>query len=451
MTPEPPAPGVRPTPLFVLGTPRSGTTFLQQVIDAHPEVFVTDELRAVSWLVQEAGQAPGGLHRPRQPLPHRPTGRAFAEYLLDNAARILVPFYLRQARRAGKPAIRYWGDKYPHYDEILHLLPRLFPEARYVLIHRDLRDTISSVMTSFEWPVERAAPFVCLIYDRYVRKADDLIRAGVVPAERFLHVNYLDLNTDAAAEAGRLFAALGLGYPGGHRGPGAGTDAASRRTASAARADPAAVRDRGLAPALGARPVACRPASVLRGDRRDRRSRGHRQPPAAGGALRLPGAVGASSSGRGHPEGEERGTGEARRRPGCARRPTPPRESVRVRAPPSRSEAARLDLRRSRRRNPADPDGRAPRGTPAPGGRRGRASLWISTAAMVPARRTREGRDLPGALTPPGRGGRRGAPGPGRAPGTSPAARCPAAARRPPPARSPRSCPPASARSGRGR
>ena len=142
----PPSPSrPRPTPLFVLGAPRSGTTFLQQVIDAHPEVFVTDELRAASWLVQEAGKLREGrtVHGNPYPLTQ---GRAFAEYLLDNAGRILLPFYLQQARRAGKPAIRYWGDKYPHYDEILHLLPRLFPEARYVLIHRDLRDTISSVM-----------------------------------------------------------------------------------------------------------------------------------------------------------------------------------------------------------------------------------------------------------------------------------------------------------------
>ncbi len=215
MSPAPPAvrsPAARPDPLFVLGAPRSGTTFLQRVIDAHPEVFVTDELRAVSWLVQEAGRLREGfpVHGNPYPITH---GRPFAQYLLHSAGRILVPFYLQQARRAGKPAIRYWGDKYPHYDEILHLLPGLFPEARYVLIHRDLRDTTCSVMQNFRWPAERAALFVCLIYDRYVRKAGELVGAGVVPAERFLHVNYLDLNTDAVTEAGRLFAALGLGYP----------------------------------------------------------------------------------------------------------------------------------------------------------------------------------------------------------------------------------------------
>jgi len=206
------APGARPDPLFVLGPPRSGTTFLRQVIDAHPEVFVTDELRAASWLVQEAEKLGEGRTVHGNPYPLT-LGRPFAQYLLDNAGRILLPFYLRQAKRAGKPAIRYWGDKYPHYDEILHLLPRLFPEARYVLIHRDLRDTITSVMNQFGWPVEQAAPFICLIFDRYMHKADELVATRVVAAERFLHVDYMDLNTRVEAEAGRLFAALGLGYP----------------------------------------------------------------------------------------------------------------------------------------------------------------------------------------------------------------------------------------------
>jgi len=276
----------RPTPLFLLGTPRSGTTFLQQVIDAHPEVCVTDELRAVAWLVQEAGKLREGrtVHGNPYPLTR---GRVFANYLLRNADRILVPFYLREAKRAGKPAIRYWGDKYPHYDEILHLLPGLFPEARYLLIHRDLRDTIASVMTRFEWPADRAAPFVCLIYDRYVRQAEALTRDGTVPPERFLHVNYLDLNTDAAAEAGRLFAALACPTP-KPPPPGCGSWPASRRTASAARGAPPRPSTSVTPPALGAGPHPRRRAGRAAGDRRDRRCRDPGQRHAAGRAVRLP-------------------------------------------------------------------------------------------------------------------------------------------------------------------
>lgn len=199
-------------PLFVLGVPRSGTTFLQQVIDAHPQIFVTDELRAISWLVREAGRLREGFPVHGNPYPVNYGGQ-FADYLLNNAAWILSTFYVRQANRAGKPAIRYWGDKYPHYDEVLHLMPRLFPRAHYVVIHRDLRDTVCSVVNGHQWTVERAAPYVCLIFDRYMRKIETLLGPDGVPPDRFTHVNYLEFSRNVEAEAERIFSALGLDLP----------------------------------------------------------------------------------------------------------------------------------------------------------------------------------------------------------------------------------------------
>jgi hypothetical protein len=216
LSPNPPSPAGRSTaevkPLFVLGVPRSGTTFLQQVLDAHPEIFVSDELRAVAWLVRET-------HRLREGFPVHGTpypvnyGPEFADYLLNNANWIIYAFYRSQAKRSGKPAIRYWGDKFPHYDEVLHLLPRLFPQPRFVIIHRDLRDIICSLNTGHQWNAERSAPYACLIFGRYMQKIDTLIREGTVPAEHFIHVDYLDFHANAEAEAGRIFAALELDYP----------------------------------------------------------------------------------------------------------------------------------------------------------------------------------------------------------------------------------------------
>ncbi len=111
----PPSPSrPRPTPLFVLGAPRSGTTFLQQVIDAHPEVLISDELRAASWLVQEAGKLREGrtVHGNPYPLTR---GQAFAEYLLGNAGRILLPQASSGKVRPGQTA-RIKFDSYPFME-----------------------------------------------------------------------------------------------------------------------------------------------------------------------------------------------------------------------------------------------------------------------------------------------------------------------------------------------
>lgn len=200
------------SPLFLLGPPRSGTTFLQQVINAHPEVFVTDELRVVAWLVRETERLRGGYpaHGIPYPVSHGPE---FADYLLNHANWIIPAFYRSQAKKSGKPAIRYWGDKYPHYDEVLHLMPRLFPRSRFVVIHRDLRDIVCSLNAGHQWTAERAVPYACLIFGRLMRKIDTLVAGGAVPADHFVHVDYLDFHTRAEAEAGRIFGALGLDYP----------------------------------------------------------------------------------------------------------------------------------------------------------------------------------------------------------------------------------------------
>ena len=56
-------------PLFILGVPRSGTTFLHQIINSHPNVFISDELREVAWLVKEARKIREGFRNHGNPLP----------------------------------------------------------------------------------------------------------------------------------------------------------------------------------------------------------------------------------------------------------------------------------------------------------------------------------------------------------------------------------------------
>lgn len=214
MSPNLPAGGgtVHVKPLFLLGVPRSGTTFLQQVLDAHPEIFVTDELRGIAWLVREARRLREGFPVHGTPYPVN-YGEEFADFLLHNANWIIPAFYRSQARRTGKPGIRYWGDKFPHYDEILHLLPRLFPQARFVMIHRDLRDVVCSLNAGHQWTADRSAPYACLIFSRYMRKIDTLVSDRTVPADHFIHVDYQHFHAHAGEEAGRIFTTLGLDYP----------------------------------------------------------------------------------------------------------------------------------------------------------------------------------------------------------------------------------------------
>ena len=154
-------------PLFIIGVPRSGTTILHQIVNAHPEVFISDELRMVSWLIKEARKIEAGFEVNGDPYPFN-HGKEFSRYLLNNAGSIFAPFYYLNSENYGKEALKYWGDKYPHYDEVLPQMVHMFPRAKYVMIHRDLRDVMASVQSGHQWEIEKAASYVCKIYKRYI-------------------------------------------------------------------------------------------------------------------------------------------------------------------------------------------------------------------------------------------------------------------------------------------
>lgn len=196
-------------PLFILGVPRSGTTFLQQVINLHPEIFVTDELRVVSWVIQEATKLNEGFALHGNPYPFN-YGKEFSHYLTHNCGTLISPFYFNQAQKCGKPNIKYWGDKYPHYHEILPKIAAMFPRAFYILIHRDLKSVISSVKKGHQWDIEKSSKYACSIYKQYILSFHELFEKNILSPERLINVSYTSLSLDIENSSEYIFKGLGL-------------------------------------------------------------------------------------------------------------------------------------------------------------------------------------------------------------------------------------------------
>src|SRR5512145_363671 len=53
----PVSPELAPDPIVVYGSPRSGTSYLQQILNSHPEVCITHETRVFEWLYQAVALA----------------------------------------------------------------------------------------------------------------------------------------------------------------------------------------------------------------------------------------------------------------------------------------------------------------------------------------------------------------------------------------------------------
>lgn len=145
--------------VFVVGVPRSGTTLVQSILAAHPQVYAT---RETHWMVNLRRTHPRWraldylwLH-PR----HRRDALAYLadrcpdlyrQYIapprlpcrtLAEAARLLDRLFSAVARAQGK---RAWVEKSPEHVGYVRLLEKEVPEAVFVHTIRDPRDNIASL------------------------------------------------------------------------------------------------------------------------------------------------------------------------------------------------------------------------------------------------------------------------------------------------------------------
>jgi len=131
---------MRDYPIIVFGAPRSGTTYLNAILNQHPDVFISHETRLFVWLHRALGEL---LTNPQAVLTKREEFRGVLETDLPDTIR---RFYAELGNQAP-----VWGDKNPHYAAkqntgVLATIERLFPGARFVHIVRDGRDVVASLL-----------------------------------------------------------------------------------------------------------------------------------------------------------------------------------------------------------------------------------------------------------------------------------------------------------------
>jgi hypothetical protein len=208
--------------LFIVGCPRSGTTLLQRLLDAHPELAVINE---TLWITREADGLVGPElvsrlfeNRRFQRLDLR---RREVERLLEtdspvSYARFVSGIFDLYGRRQGKPFV---GDKSPGYVREMGALHALWPNAKFVHLIRDGRDVWLSVAAwkKAERSVGRFATWAqdpvattALWWERSVRLGRE---AGASLGPSLYHeIRYEHLVEEPAQECRALCAFLGLPY-----------------------------------------------------------------------------------------------------------------------------------------------------------------------------------------------------------------------------------------------
>ena len=185
-------------PVFVLGMPRSGTTLVEQILSAHPDVHGAGEHGLFPALVSRM-RSPAGLGFP-----------LLASGLSPPDLQNLADAYLRhlEAVSGGKTRV---VDKTVGNFELVGLIHLCLPNARIIHCRRDPRDVcVSCFSTRFSGGHDYAYDLHEL--GRYWRRYDRLMAhwSAVLPPGRVLDVSYEDLVDDLEGSAQRLVAHLGL-------------------------------------------------------------------------------------------------------------------------------------------------------------------------------------------------------------------------------------------------
>jgi hypothetical protein len=125
-------PAVEDSPVFIVGFPRSGTTLLEQVLDAHPQLVSMDEQPFMSKALETI--ASSGIRYPAE------LGRLTAPSLRDIRARYWGLVRNKVDLLPGQRLV----DKFPMNMTLLPLIRRVFPNARIILAVRHPCDTLLS-------------------------------------------------------------------------------------------------------------------------------------------------------------------------------------------------------------------------------------------------------------------------------------------------------------------
>jgi hypothetical protein len=135
---------------IVVGVPRSGTTLLRMMLDAHPELAVPPE---TGFLVP-LSDLPDTLEAAATAAQTIETTHTWRDFHVDRAAfeasvadakgprDVARTFYRVYAARFDKGR---WGDKTPTYGPAIDRISRFLPEARFIHVIRDGRDVAVSV------------------------------------------------------------------------------------------------------------------------------------------------------------------------------------------------------------------------------------------------------------------------------------------------------------------
>jgi len=216
--------------VFIVGCPRSGTTLLQRMVNAHPRIAITPETHWIPrftkkrWGVTREGRVTPQLIAKLLEHPGfvaLSIGREELVKLIGTDESITYSSFVSRifdvfGKGQGKPLV---GDKTPGYVRRIKTLHVLWPKARFVHLIRDGRDVYLSMANRpmeqlkegvFDSWVEHPVATAALWWELNVRCGRE---AGkTLGAELYCEIRYESLTANPREECAKVCSFLGVQY-----------------------------------------------------------------------------------------------------------------------------------------------------------------------------------------------------------------------------------------------
>ncbi|MFV8818982.1 tetratricopeptide repeat-containing sulfotransferase family protein [Haliea sp. E17] len=195
-------PPSQPSPIFIVGLPRSGSTLVEQILASHSAIEGTRELPSLPRLTRSLRSRSD----PRQRYPH------IVASLGPGDLELLGRDYLNACAPQLRSGRAFFTDKLPNNFLHIGFIQMLFPGAPIVHVYRNPLDCCVANLRhhfarqqNFAYSEERMAHY----FNQYRRLMAHW--EGLLPG-RIVNVGYEQLVTDPEGEITRLLEALGVGF-----------------------------------------------------------------------------------------------------------------------------------------------------------------------------------------------------------------------------------------------
>lgn len=197
--------------VFIVGAPRSGTTWLERMLGEHPMVAsIPHELTLFSKYLAS------GVRHFQQETFHRDQGDwvqglpvLFTQEEFDHGLRRITDTVYQRVL-AQRPTATHILDKHPHFARCLPLIDRVLPTSRIIHIIRDGRDVAVSTMSTKRRLGHGQANVEGASRVWHGCVTDARAYGRVLGESRYMEVRYEELVADTPAQLSRIFTFCGL-------------------------------------------------------------------------------------------------------------------------------------------------------------------------------------------------------------------------------------------------